>query len=510
MLPALIFVIVSAAVLSGGFYLCRWNNDFPLGYQPDEPSKAEQLLEDQRNYRHPLLMLNVTDCVTRWEQTPRDPESIVHVGRDCSALLAAGGGLLIAWAGMVVGGWTGFALLGLAGAMCPAVVANAHYFKEEAALCFGVGFVVFGAAVMSRAKHPLALLGATALLGIACGTAASGKYPGAIFLAPSLVLVIGQCGRRWIVSPAAIVLLIAFTVATWAGINQRAIREWDDFKSGFVGEEEHVTSDGHFGLTMDQPNGFFIDAVWNEAMPHVAVLTVAAPFVLLLQRRRVRFGIWLLGTAGVYLACLSYSVVPFFRYAVPVTLLLHVTAALTVVLLARMAIGRPMLRGVVIGVGAGVIGFAQLQRCIDYDTQFESDSRVALLHWVAANVPPGAAVVEDDYANLHNNRSAISARVIHRSMWAADIGDVDSLRRRGVAYVVTAGSNSDRFFSPYDHGTATGSYNDESFARRLRFYETLRRDCPVVWQTRAANPMQTFANPDLTVYRLFPLHDTKR
>jgi len=501
--PAILLLIGSGALFAACFFLCTANNDFPASYHPDEPGKVQQILQDTRNYHHPLLMLDVADAATKWLQTPRRFQSIAEVGRGTSAVFSATAAVLIGLAGFVVEGWAGFVLLGLAAGLCPSVISHAHYFKEEASLAFGVGCVVFAAALLTRSRHAVTLLLSTVLLGIACGTAASGKYPGAIFLAPSLVLVIVACGRRWIVMPIAIVLLCALAAATWYGINYRAVQNWDDFKHGFGDEEEHVTTE-HFGLTMDQPNDYFVSAMVNEAMPHVAVLGVAAPFLLLLQRRRVLLGAWIILAGGIYLLGLSYSVVPFFRYVLPVSLLLNVLAALAVVWLARLAIGRPMLRGLILGGGIAVIAYAQLERCLDYDDQFANDSRDALQQWVKANVPADSLIAADNYTELNGYGMKGMPRVIRRS-WAASFsgdGNPETLRKRGFDYIITASSSCERWLLPQARAPAG---DEQAFKRLQRFYITLERNYVPIWQSKAAHPMDTFANPDIAVYRLPPL-----
>ena len=43
----------------------RRHNNFPFYYHTDEPGKVERVVSGEHNYRHPLLMINVTDLVVR-------------------------------------------------------------------------------------------------------------------------------------------------------------------------------------------------------------------------------------------------------------------------------------------------------------------------------------------------------------------------------------------------------------------------------------------------------------
>ena len=162
--------------------------------------------------------------------------------------------------------------------------------------------------------------------------------------------------------------------------------------------------------------------------PHVAVLGLAAPFLLLLQRRRVLLGAWIILAGGIYLVGLSYSVVPFFRYVLPVSLLLNVLAALAVVWLARLAIGRPMLRGLILGGGIAVIAYAQLERCLDYDDQFANDSRDALQQWVKANIPADSLIAADNFTFLGYREYEVADAEGDRVLRAIDASGLGILR----------------------------------------------------------------------------------
>jgi len=508
------------------FWLCATlytrNNTQPAFYHPDEGGKSAQILSDRRNYNHPQLMLEMALQVIAWEKVPLDGldiDAVTIIGRRGSAYLAAAAVVLCAWAGLAaVRSWFGFVMGAVGAGLCPALLTHAHFFKEDATLVFGVACVLLvGSVLCARRWHGGYMLILAYALGIACGVAASGKYSGAVFLGPALLLVIAVSIGRWWLMPILPALVIAGALWSWTGINYRAVENWDDFRQGFDNEANHSQTE-HFGMTMDKPNGYFADAVWTEAMPHVKVLAMVAPLALLLQRQRrgdrwpPDFGWWLVLCAGVYLAALSHSVLPFFRYALPVTVMLYLLAALSVVWIIRLIELPALWRGGAITALLMVVIGLQADRVADYDQQIANDSRDTLRAWANRALPPFARIVVDEYTCLRGMGSfpspyATRLRVSNGSFFAADAGNIDDLRRAGYMYVAIASSNYDRFFSPYTKPPTEldGSPDHraiEKYNRRRGFYKTLFEKYPIIWESHADHPMWTFANPEITVFRI--------
>ena len=509
---------VAVLALSLGLWaLClnlfKRHNDFPTYYHPDEGSKGEQIVEDRRNFNHPQLMLEGAlllmppPKVAAGEPPASasygpplggDVNRIVVEGRNTSAAFAAGAAVLMAWAGWAAAGWVGFLALGLAIGLCPALLSHAHYFKEDATLVFGVAAVMCAGAWALRVRGPGAKVWTLIALGVASGLAASGKYCGMVMIVPAIVIAIVAVRRSGSLLMAAPLIVLAFAVVTWAGVNYRVFNDFDHFVQNFDGEKEHSTTE-HQGLTMDKPTWFFADAVWTEAMPHVKVLTIAATVALpwlILKRRRWGFGVWLALSTALYLLMLAYSVIPFYRYALPATVMLYASAGLGVAWIATLP-PRAWMRAAVAVVGLTVIGVTQGYRCADYTQQFANDSRDALREWGRTGFPAGATVVIDNYAAPFLSDSPV--RVVQGIRAENPVeGTVEELRQRGVQFVVTCSSNSDRFLSPY----VVGVPGYESQVQHMReFYQGLQK-YPVVWERVAAHPMRNFSNPSLRVYRL--------
>jgi len=542
------------------------NNKFPVYYHPDESTKADQLLRNQRNFNHPQLMLEAAiwvlgqrgvDLESLQEQFSRGStrmrQELVFAGRDTSAYLSAGAVVLLAWAGLFAAGWAGFTLAGIAAALCPALLAHSRYFKEEPSLCLGVAAVVCVAAAMCRRNHWSVQILLAPLMGAAVALAASGKYAGAAMIVPAALAIIMANFRRWWLIPICLVLLAYSGWDVWQRINWRAIEKWDDFVLAFESEKRHATTD-HSGVTMDLPNDFFIRMMRDEVMPHVLWLSAAVPIGLLLMRRRavhqrlepfpeassrrqrlhlpdphtsrqpwivkrfrfrrepILFPIWLGITIAIYTTAVSYSAIPFYRYILPATLLLYVFAALGIVWLTNL-IDRPQWRQIVLAISIIVLASWQATRFRDYDRQFVVDSHELLADWINRTLPRGTLIVADTYTQLNGGLKNQTHASVIRRRWASDVGSVSDLRARGVKYVAVAGTSYERFLDP---ATKASPDSNENFAHHQRFYRELFDTCPVVWARNAEHPMHVFNNPDITVFRISasvaraPARDTRR
>lgn len=483
------------------------NNHFPVMYHPDEWTKAQQILQDERNFNHPQLMLEFAQWLMRQRGLePRllNRDEVVFQGRDSSGVLAAVAVVLLGWAGFVIAGWKGFALTGLVSALCPQLLAHARYFKEEPSLCLGVAAVILVGAMMCRWRHWAWQVVLSGLLGSAVALAASGKYAGIVMIIPAVVLVLILNMRRWYLIPVFLVLLSLAGWETWKQINWRAVEDWDGFIEGFRRESEHATTQ-HTGVTLSRPTAYFVDLMWQDTMGHIKVLAVLVPVAWLLVRRRggasdplLTFSMWLGLTVGIYAFAVSLSVIPFYRYILPSTLLLYVFGAMGIVLWVRMIESRP-LRHLVTASAIILLAVLQANRVKDFDRQFLDDSRDALVRWVCDNLPPGTSIIADGYTELNRSpRNWTPARVI-RPQFAPDAGPIPDLVSRGVQYVIIASSSYDRFLSPY---TRAAPGEEADFFRRKAFYEQLFANYPVVWKQQARYPMHTFTNPDIFVFRI--------
>ncbi|HEX8340137.1 MAG TPA: hypothetical protein VF624_04445 [Tepidisphaeraceae bacterium] len=505
-LKVLLFLALSAAIGLAAFRLFDRNNAQPSFYHPDEPGKVAQLMSDGRNFRHPQLMLETAKLWIGWRGASlSDQTAVLAAGRSGSASLAAAAVVLMAWAGFAAAGWTGFILVAITGGLCPALLSHARYLKEEPALVCGFAAVLCMGAVLCRRRwHWSVTLLLALLLGAACGVAASGKYAGAITLGPAVLLAVAKTWRRWWLTIPMPLLVCAGAALSWSQINYRAIEEWEQFRYSFNGEFEHSMSD-HFGIAMPKPNAYFLDEMLKEAMPHAIWLAAIAPIAVLLQRRLPWASVFVVVVGVTYLAALCYSVIPFYRYVLPVTLCLYTLAGLSAAWLVH-AMGAPRLvhAAAVVAV-AGTLAFVQWRRVENYDNQFVHDSRDALRAWVNANVPEGTRITADGYTLL-DGRFGMPGYTTHaqvfRSRNADSFGTLRQLRRLGVKYVAVASMTYDRYLNPHTIPDPATFGASMEYERARLFYAELFNGYPVAWSQTAQHRMQVFTNPDITVYRI--------
>jgi len=499
------------------FTLYTWNNDFSIRYHPDEPSKVAQVLSpaQERNFNHPQLMLEATLWTMRVLNVPSEPGAALRTGRCVSAGLMSLAACAVAYAAYRAGGRGAMGVVAVSVGLCPQALAAAHYFKEDAALLAGVTCVVAASWLYAtlprrsgwRAFVPVALLGASVAV------AASAKYVGALALVPALLVVLFSTPRRSVVS--SIVAFFVSLIATVGVINHRAVTNFAEFRRGFLRELEHGITD-KLAITMNKPNGFFISAAVEETMPHVLVLGGLGLVALVVRARRRRLRAWdviiPVFFPALVLTALSWSIIPLNRYVLPVVVLLHVLAALGVIWWTDRIGDEPARshrRGRILWLMTGVIGVIQLPYCLIYNAQFGRDTRDDLRAWVIDHVPVSDVIAADRRAGLVgvNGPPAVPAdqrigNVVHTSRFASELGDLDTLRDRGVRYVAVSSVVYARLFSPH----VRGAVDDPDSAARLRaWYETLFRDGELVYQQRPLVPMNSVqASPEVRLYRIAP------
>ena len=124
----LALLLFAAAVFYGATRLFGRYLDVPAELHPDEPGKVSQLVEGDRNYYHPQLMLETALLVMQRERTPpEDRAAVLQAGRWGSAYLAAGAVVLLAVTGYFAAGWAGAVCVAVTTGLCPALLAHARY-----------------------------------------------------------------------------------------------------------------------------------------------------------------------------------------------------------------------------------------------------------------------------------------------------------------------------------------------------------------------------------------------
>jgi hypothetical protein len=120
---------IAAIVFAICMFLYSRDNAFPYYYHPDEPGKVGQILANERNFNHPLLLLTVTDLMSELAGMEGSPQEVVEAGRWVAAGFAAIAVAALALLAMHYQGlWAGICV-GAIGAMSHRMLEYAHFMK---------------------------------------------------------------------------------------------------------------------------------------------------------------------------------------------------------------------------------------------------------------------------------------------------------------------------------------------------------------------------------------------
>lgn len=495
-------------VAAGFFLLSRWA-DFPYFYHTDEPGKARQIIEDTRNFHHPLLMLESTALVVKGLRIPAGPQAVTETGRDLSALFCALSAALLAACvarsfGTVPGVLAGALLL-----VQPDVQEYARYFKEDPSLMFGWA-CVFAAMGLVEAKPTVTRAVA---LGMAVAVAASGKYVGIVMVLPaSWVLAVAirrnrvpeasdEAASSWqaIVLPAVLAMVVTFAV-----INHRLLLDQATFKASLA-HETTLVLEGQGGVSKSIPHAGFFKRLAGRSI-HLLPFVAIGWWAAWTNRRKWTITMLaLLASPWALAVLLAFSAKDSGRYFMPANLGLAAAAALGAVTLSRWTVLASVRRRVM-PVCAVLLLAASVARSWPFIDGFRSDARRDLLQWMNANLPPGSVVLQGrkvslpdstgKFADAWHQRVSPGIRLDSVMSVAENAESPAALAVRGITHVALAGDEYEVFLEP--HKAKPGQ--EDARARRRDFYQQLFADGTLVWQ-RAAGKVGTH-QPELRLYRL--------
>ena len=497
---------IALALFVGSLLLFTRDNRFAFSYHPDEDGKTHQIIQRERNYHHPLLLLNATDFAVHVARVPLTSQAVVVVGRWVSAAFAAGAVAALAVVGFYRGGWIAAWAVGLLVATHGKLYEAAHYFKEDTALVFGLAVFFLAAEMFSRAPKA----GTLRFLGIGCALAASGKYVGtlALLFAIPLVWCAVTVPQRWKA------FALAF-VATFLVLNiPPTTHPSSPFRS--LKREVAGVTEGHRGMTQKVPHAKYVSELREDVSGRVLVFAGIALLAVVATSRKRSGAEWALVLFPVvYFAVISCSPKTGGRYLLPTSALICALAGLGVVELYSLVLGKRLIglslpyRFISIWVVAGVaLNFliAQLPLLRATMDEFRHDDRVELAAWIRANVPADAIIVEDHRVNLfapapgdESGKPQVPQRVLDND-YAADLGTLDEMRTWGVVYVAVSQRAYDRFFSK---NLKPRESEKADYERRKEFYTRLFAEAELVREFKSQGNI--YLQPGLRLYKLAPL-----
>ena len=487
-MKAVALVAWSLALFAATLALNLRHRDFAWYYHSDEGSKIEQVVGGKWNFNHPMLLLRVSKIALDLSGAPRDPQSIVEIGRAVSATFTA---LAVVAFSLFAFQWRGWlAALSAGGALMfhHQLFELSHYMKEDTALLFGLSLALLALGLF-EARPSLANALA---LGAACALAISGKYIGAVVLlatGPALLKAPGKYRRAAFSAGLIIVLLI---------VNWPLISDFDTFRSAFARETTFVV-EGQKGSTRSIPHA----AYWNVFIDN----TTPAIWLLLILFIAARWGGWSAITLTrwhavafpfYYAFMLSFSPKENDRYFLPATAMFTVLAALAVPDVARL-----FHRKWAAPLAALLLVLGQLPSWLRYEHAFQTDDSRDLQTWCREHLPADAVIAKDSRIWLPDPKkedgvpaNAIPQKVVPQK-FAADLGTLEEMRAKGITHVAVSESDYGRFFR---ESLRPKKGEEADFARRKSFYERLLRDGKTVFERPRGTML--YLHPGIRVYAI--------
>lgn len=484
-LIALVFGLAS-------FALFTRHNEFPFYYHTDEPSKVTQVLTTQRNFHHPLLLLESTEAALVLTGAPRDPQSVAKAGRTVSAFYAA-----VAVVALTLLAWShgGPIAAGLAGALLvthPVIFELAHYMKEDCSLLAGVAVCFLGVQLYTR--RPTLLR--AALTGGAAGLACSSKLIGIGVAAVALLVVLAtpRHGRRGDWRAAAIFLGSALLV--FGFINADALRQLSGVQGGLDNEFKRIDE-----MTKERQGTVKIKYLSKFGRVISWPLLLGAGFWIYhrwRQRREQSLATWaLIVFPLLFAAVLSVAPVTKERYLLPVFALFCVLGALGIVELAAI---RPFRFARVAAGALAALAIAwHLPKLITYSREFALDDRRDLAAWIRENLPTDATIIHDrrvrfDYAQkVGQPIDRIPQQARRPKRYLNEFGPLEELRGRGVKYAVLCEPDYETALRPREK-------KDPRLDEVQQFYQQLMAEGRLLWARPSGRIL--YLHPGLQLYEL--------
>lgn len=505
------FVALLLALFVISLMLNSYRNGFPYFYHPDEPNKVRQILEDTRNFNHPLLMLELADGASRVLPIAKQPQDIVELGRWLSAIYLAVATVCAAW--LIWQWWGALAAVlgGLLFALAPDVVELSHYFKEDPALvmCLGLFFV---AALLWEARGGWKRL---ILLGLTAGLCASAKYIGFMVLPLGLALLLwrgiglsqGAGSRHWLHLAAQLSVYLVAGALAFGIINARMFTDAATARKSLDRETELATK-GQAGMRKDIPHSGFVERFGQRTGVLIPFYIAGWCLLVKLSRQRKRFR-----TEWLYLAfpllltlVLSFSAKDSGRYFLPAILGITGTAAAGLAGFIGLCIRKNTVSWrLLAGVLLAPVLYVTLQRAYIYEDGFRRDGRTELLSYMEHNLAQNAVILQGNKVFLpapdHRYTDAWrvqAPREIRTCKIVADEAATPAeLRAQGITHVVMNVAEYGRYLNE-DQRPSKEIQAD--YERRRAFYQDLLQNGKLIWES--ADGKIGTNNPDLRLYEL--------
>jgi hypothetical protein len=486
------------------FFYTR-NYAHPYYYEKDATTKVQQVKAGDRNYFHPLLMLNTADTALKVSGTPRTEQSISDVGHLVMAWFGALSVAAFVLFGYRCGGWVSAVAVGLLVSLNALLLTLTNYFKEDPALLIGVALSFL--AMKYFDERPT--LRRAGLLGAACAVAIAGKYVGVAMLILAIVLVLIPPGRRF----ARLGVLLGVGVVVLLAIDWQWVVDFQALRHGFHTEMHDLLEREQ--MVKKVPHIRQVVETYHTNLPFCLALGVLWQIIhLSLVNGRRRVVEWmLLAYPLTFTVVLAWSPRLFERHFLPVFICLWASSALGWVNAARWLWQRfPRLPA---SATAGALVFVVICALrIEHDffhrqRDLATDHRALMAAWIRDHVPAEAVIAQDRRVYLTKPDGSprpelgLPQRIVTVG-WLSDVGSYDELRKQGVSHVAMHKLDSGRYMpgGKFDEeALSTDRYSRDSAARRA-FYGDLKAHAQLLWEHGDGD--DGAMNPALLFYALDP------
>jgi len=505
---------IAIAVFAVCLFLYARNNAFPYYYHPDEAGKVEQILANERNFNHPLLLLTATDLASEFTGMDRSRQETAIVGRWVAAGFAALAVAALAMLAMHYQGlWAGICV-GAIGALSYRMLQYAHFMKEDTALVMGLALFFLALARFWDRRTTWNLI----LLAASSAVAASGKYIGfiTVLIAVPVVLLAARAEGAEVRKRSMKIFFRVFAVAL-AVVNYYVILNLGAFFGSLKWEIKHSITH-HGGLTRSVPHAEYLDRFVDDTFLLLWILIAIHFLYLAITWRKRTAPEWIISAFPiVYAAILSCSTLVYARYFLPVMTFAYLLAGLGIVEGARIIPAvrwrfGAAVRSAIVLILLGSTLALQWPSFAGTFSAFRDDHRAALVDWIEENLPGAAVIAQDEYVRLpasasgggagggseqENETDRVLPQEVLTAQWVADLGTLDELRQRGVTHVAVCRTRYGRLFSDTRRPTEEA---EAEFLRRKAFYEKLFDTGELLWEKESG--AVTHLQPALRLYRI--------
>lgn len=405
-----------------------YNIQWGVGYHPDELKKAVFVEKGIQDFKHPILMLQLSRLTRPFHENHFDGQhrdQLVLTGRIINAILAAMIVLLVYLIARLVMPFSWSFLAAASTAVSPILVIHAHYFKEDILFTAAALLVVY------------LFLRWPKFLGLGLGLAFSSHYKSAL-LAP--LFAVFSFFRK---QTRLVIFSLGLATAIFLAINYPLFSQWQVFTEGLEHEATHAQAGHDVKHTVSET--FFVWHLAKSLLPGMTslalLLSLVAVAYLSVNWRKLELvdRVMLVFVLVYYFVHEISPLKPapdFARYVVPIVPALLYLAVRTFFLFHE----RELLRAKTIWFGALLGGLIvwPLSDSVRYVAAMGHDTREMAQEWLLERNIGQSEVDYEAYA---------SPRLDEVEYWSLYMAahNVDEFQAKGIKYLVVSSFQYERY-----------------------------------------------------------------